>query len=92
MQETPLDPLEKKAAMLIFSLPEISAPNVRLIDLWGVERVSELREKLQPEAEEWRFKFEAELGEHTSEAIIAQDIFGDIERAVEKERVKMRYL
>ena len=92
MQETLLEPLEKKAAMLIFSFSEESAHYQRLVELWGAARVGELRSRLHAEAEAWHFKFEAELGEHTSEDIIARDILGDIERAVEKERVKMKYL
>ncbi len=87
-----LDPLEKKVAMLYFYFAPDSAEHQKLIALLGKERVEELAERLQPRAEEWRFKFETEISEHSSDAQIAADLLESIERVQAKERVKMKYL
>lgn len=91
-QPETLDALEKKVAMILFSFGAQSPQYARLSALVGEEKLDALRLRLEPEAEAWRFKFEQELGGHTSEETIAADILGDIARAVEKERVKMKYL
>lgn len=87
-----IDLIERKAAMLLFYFTQDSEMHTRLQVLLGHERVVEIIERLGAEAEEWRYKFEAELGEHTSEEIIATDILSDIERLVEKQRFKMKFL
>ena len=60
-----LDPIEKKAAMLICNFAPDSPQVVQLVALLGEEKVTALRIQLAPEAEVWRFKFEAELAEHS---------------------------
>ena len=54
--------------------------------------VGELGSRLLPHAEDLRFRFDAEVGEHTDEDTIAKDMLGDIERTVAKERFKMKFL
>ena len=87
----PLEGIEKKAAMVLFSFPPTSKEHVRLVELLGLERVHKLEEMLKEEGEAWRFKFESELGEYGSD-IIAEDMLQDIKRVVEKERFKMKFL
>jgi DNA primase len=89
--DEPLEPLEKKAAMLLFYFDDSSPEHARLVELLGGERIVELRERLMAEAEAWRFKFENELAEHSSE-VIAKDMLAAISALVEKERFKMKFL
>ena len=87
--ETTLTPLQKKVGMLLFGH---AASKEKLEELLGVEHVSELQNQLLPHAEDFRFRFDAEVGEHTSDEQIAADMLGDIERTVAKERFKMKFL
>ncbi|KKT84614.1 MAG: hypothetical protein UW83_C0041G0006, partial [Parcubacteria group bacterium GW2011_GWD1_44_9] len=45
-----------------------------------------------PHAEDMRFRFDAEVGEHSSEEQITGDMLASIETAVAKERFKMKFL
>ena len=87
--EIMLTPLEKKAGMLLFGH---AASKGKLEELLGAEYLGELESKLLPHAEDLRFRFDTEVGEHSSEEQITADILGDIERAVAKERFKMKFL
>ncbi len=87
---TELDPIEKKAAMLLFTFAPDSPQAVKLVTLLGEEKINTLRDRLQAEAEVWRFKFEAELAEHSPD-VIAEDMLADIERTVTRQRLKMRF-
>ncbi len=91
LQTLPLDAIDKKAAMLLFSFTSGTIEYHKLLELLGPEKLQALQARLEPEAEVWRFKFEAELSDHTSE-VIAGDMLRDIQRAVEKERFKMKFL
>ena len=91
LQTIPLDAIEKKAAMLLFSVSSGTKEYDKLLELMGSQKLQSLKARLEPEAEVWRFKFEAELNEHSSE-VIAADMLQDIQRAVEKERFKMKFL
>lgn len=84
-----LSALEKKVGMLLFGR---SSAKDKLIELFGAEVLADLAAKLEPEAEELRFRFDAEVGEHTSEETIERDLLSDIERQVQKERFKMKFI
>ena len=90
--ERSLTPLEKKIGMLMFYFPLGSGPRRQLVEVVGEQKVEELEQVLIPQAEALRFRFEAELGEHTSEETVADDMLRDISAAVEKERFKMKFL
>jgi DNA primase len=85
-------PIERKAGMLLFHFGRDSAVVERLTLLFGEARLKELEQAMLPEAEELRFRFDAELGEHTTEEIITEDMLGAIEGAIAKERFKMKFL
>ena len=87
-----LPPLEKKVGMLLFFFPQSSPWHQKLVETLGQERLAEIRGQLAGCAEELRFRFEQELGEHTSEEVIAGDMFADIERVIGRERLKRRLL
>ncbi len=91
MPDTALLPLEKKIGMLIFHFTPNDPTRVQLEELIGKEQAEKLEQYLAPHAEILRFRFEAELGEHTSEETVAGDMLKDIERSVVKERVKRQY-
>jgi DNA primase len=87
--EVGLSALEKKAGMLIFGWKGAMG---ELTELLGEERLEELKERLTPIAEDLRFKFDQEVGEHSSEETIAGDMLGDIRRQVDRERFKSKFL
>jgi len=87
--EIMLTPMEKKAGMLLFGH---SASKAKLEELLGAEYLGELESKLLPHAEDMRFRFDAEVGGHSSEEQITADMLGDIERSIAKERFKMKFL
>ncbi len=87
-----LTPLQKKAGMLLFRFGKESSTGERLAALLGPEELSSIESQLQGEAEAFRFRFDAEVGEHSDEETIAKDMLEDISRQVEKERFKMRFL
>ena len=87
--KTTLTPLQKKVGMLLFGHIGVKG---KLEELLGAEYLGELESKLLPHAEDMRFRFDAEVGEHSSEEQITADMLGDIERAVAKERFKMKFL
>ncbi|MEK7612687.1 MAG: DNA primase [Patescibacteria group bacterium] len=84
-------PLEKKAGMLLSYFGEDSPVYARLQTLIGGDRVAELKKEIAPHEEMLRFRFEKELGDHTTPETIAGDMLGDIERQIEKERFKMKF-
>jgi len=77
--------LEAKIGMLLFSFPPDSAVRANLIALAGEARCKEIEAALLPQAESLRFRFDNELGEHTSEEAVAKDMLRDIERILMKE-------
>jgi hypothetical protein len=87
-----LSPLQKKAGMLLFRFGKDSATGQRLAELLGQPELEALEEELYSQAEELRFRFDAEVGEHTTEETVAADMLGDIGKQVEKERFKMKFL
>ncbi len=87
--ELSITPLERKVGMLLFGW---SNGKERLRELLGAERLSELEAGLAPQAEDLRFRFDTEVGEHTDADTIAQDLLGEVAKAVEKERFKMKFL
>ncbi len=89
--ESTVGPFEKKVGMLLFYFGRTSAVGEQLEALLGAERLAEIEQELGPQAEALRFKFEAEVGEHTEETI-SQDMLGELQRVVEKERFKMKFL
>lgn len=89
--ESTLTPLQKKAGMLLARFGRESQAGATLLELLGEERLAEVESLMAPLVEELRFRFEAEVGEH-SEDVIAGDMLGDIGRVVGKERFKMKFL
>ena len=87
--ELPMTPLERKVGMLLFGR---SSSRQKLEAMLGAERLGELQLQLQEHAEGLRFRFDAEVGEHTDEETIERDLLGEISKAVEKERFKMKFL
>ena len=87
-----LSPLDRKAAMLVFNFSRDSAERGRLDALVGAERAARLEAELAEQAEALRFRFEAEVGEHTTPEAIAADMLADIERVAARERIKLRFL
>lgn len=84
--------LDKKAAMLVFNFSPGSSERERLAGLLGAERLAQLEHELEGQAEALRFRFEAEVGEHSTPEAIASDMLGDIEREVARERLRLRFL
>ncbi len=87
--ELPMSPLERKVGMLLFGRGKAKE---KLEELLGVERLAEIETRLRSHAEDLRFRFDTEVGEHTDEDTIAGDMLGDIYKIVEKERFKMKFL
>jgi DNA primase len=87
-----LPPMEKKASMLLHRFGKDSEEGRRLLSLLGEERIQKIEQATAEAAEALRFRFEAEVGEHSSEATIAADMLQDIEREVGRERFKMKFL
>ena len=87
--ESALTPLQKKVGMLLYGW---SAGRERLGALLGGEELQKYEAELLPHAEDLRFRFDHEVGEHTDEDTVARDILGDLERHVQKERFKMKFL
>lgn len=90
--ESTMTPLERKASMLLFRFGKESPIGKKLEALLGSGEVGALEERFVGVAEELRFRFDSELGEHTSEETIAADMLEDIRRQVEKERFKMKFV
>jgi DNA primase len=91
-EEFDLSAMEKKVAMLLFFFGHGSEVGARLKQVWGEEKLQELEKRVGPEAEHLRFLFEKELGEHTTEAVIAEEMLAAITATVEKSRFKMKFL
>lgn len=87
-----LSALDKKAAMLAFNFGQGSTERERLAELLGGERVARLEAELEGQAEALRFRFEAEVGEHSTPEAIASDMLADIGRGVARERLKLKFL
>src|SRR3989338_469542 len=87
--ESALTPLQKKVGMLLYGW---SAGRERLGALLGGEELQKYEAELLPHAEDLRFRFDHEVGEHTDEDTVARDMLGDLERHVQKERFKMKFL
>jgi len=84
-----LSPLQKKVGMLLYGW---SAGREWLGALLGGEELQKYEAELLPHAEDLRFRFDHEVGEHTDEDTVARDMLGDLERHVQKERFKMKFL
>lgn len=87
--ELSISSLDRKAGMLLFGWSE---GETQLSELLGVARVQDLKQRLDPMAEDLRFRFDQEVGEHADEKTIAEDMLGDIRRQTERERFKMKFL
>lgn len=90
--ESTLSALQKKVGMLLAHFGRESEIGGKLLLLLGESELDTLTHDLEPFAEELRFRFDAELGEHTNEEAIAADMLGDISRQVERERMKMKFI
>ena len=87
-----MTPLQKKAGMLLFRFGKESSVGVRLSGLLGSDILGQWESELAGQAETLRFRFDQEVGEHTSEEAIAEDMLSDIGKQVEKKRFKMKFL
>lgn len=87
--ESSLSALDRKVGMLLFGF---AAGREKLEALLGTERLASYEAELAPQSEDLRFRFDAEVGEHTSEEVVAADMLGDIQKTVERERFKMKFL
>jgi len=90
--ELSMTPLQKKAGMLLFRFGKESSVGVRLSGLLGSDILGQWESELAGQAETLRFRFDQEVGEHTSEEAIAEDMLSDIGKQVEKKRFKMKFL
>jgi DNA primase len=98
--ESGLTPLEKKAGMLLARFSTQEGPHAgggqevlaHVAELFGPARWAGLQESIKPHLEELRFRFDAEVGEHSDEATIAADLLQDIEQSLGRERFKMKFL
>jgi DNA primase len=89
--ELALTPLQKKAGMLLFKFGRESGVGTKLTELLGDSEVRELERVLEDRAEELRFRFDAEVGEHPEDAIAAE-MLADMSRQVERERMRMKFV
>ncbi len=86
--EEALSSFEKKAGMILFRFEEGSPVQDRLKEILGDERYADLERRLAPHAEVLRFKFDAEVGDHADEAVVAQDLLRSLELSVLDERIR----
>ncbi len=85
-------PIERKVGMLFFYFDEASPQRQRLLELFGADRLAEIQTILVDQAERLRFDFEREVGEHSTAEVIADDLLGNIESFVSKEKLRRRFL
>lgn len=83
--------LEKKIGMLLFYFPPDSSQRKKLEEIVGVQRIKEVEQMLGSQAETLRFRFETELGEHTTEDRVADDMLNHITTVLHKERLRMKF-
>jgi len=88
----PLTSFDKKIGMLFFSFDTESSIHVELRALLGEERLKEIAGRLEPQREKLEFDFGNEVGSHSTEAVIGEDMLGAVRTVIEKERVKKRIL
>ena len=92
LPDATLTPFEKKAGMLIAYFEPHTPVIDELEKLMGEAKVSTLQERVAPHQELLRFRFEQELGEHTSESQVAEDMLREIERVLRKAQFKAQFL
>jgi DNA primase len=92
VEDATLTPLERKAGMILFHFKDGSPMYQKLADVMGAAEVASLQERLMSQAETLRFRFDAELGEHTTDETVAEDMLRQIGDALHKERFKMKFL
>ncbi|MDB5225767.1 MAG: dnaG [Candidatus Adlerbacteria bacterium] len=80
-----LPPMEKKAGMLLFSVPDGKA---RLVPLLGEAQVEELYQRLEPLAEELRYHFDREVHEDTTIEKVAEDMLAQLARTISRAKMK----
>lgn len=85
---TSATPLDMKIGMLLFRFGNSTEIGKRLVALVGEARITQVEETLAIQAELLRFRFDAEVGEHSDEETVAKDIFLDIERACMREKME----
>lgn len=91
LDDASLGSLEKKIGMLLFYFSSDSSQRKKLEEIVGVQRVKEIEQMLGSQAETLRFRFETELGEHTTEDRVADDMFNYIATVLHKERLRMKF-
>ena len=70
-------------------LPDVECD---ILELFGADRLAEIQTILVDQAERLRFDFEREVGEHSTAEVIADDLLGNIESFVSKEKLRRRFL
>lgn len=92
LEDAVLTPIERKAGMIIFQFAPESEIRKKLAELLGEEEVAALEKRLELQAETLRFRFESELGEHTTAEVVAEDMLRQIGGVVHKEQFRMKFL
>ncbi|MBP9710774.1 MAG: DNA primase [Candidatus Pacebacteria bacterium] len=92
LEDAVLTPIERKAGMIIFQFAPESEIRKKLAELLGEEEVTALEKRLELQAETLRFRFESELGEHTTAEVVAEDMLRQIGGVVHKEQFRMKFL
>ncbi len=90
--EAKLDPILKKAAMIMCNFKSDSKQYATLVSFLGQEQVDALHVQIESQSERLRFDFEREVGEHSTAEVIADDLLSDIERFMSKERLRQKFL
>jgi DNA primase len=89
---TPLSVFKRRVGMLLFAFPDDVEMKKKIEAILGLEKLTQLELELAPHAEELRYRFEAEVGEHSTPEVIAADILAALADEIGRERFKMRFL
>ncbi len=81
-----LPPMEKKAGMLLFSVPD-TEPRMR--ELLGGGAVEDIKARLLPHAEELRHYFDREVHEDTTPERVAQDMLQQLADVQKRAKMKL---
>lgn len=80
-----LPPMEKKAGMILFSVPG-AEPKLR--EVFGDTYIGELRAKLLPHEEELRHFFDREIHEDTTPERVADDMLAQLAQSAQRAKMK----
>jgi hypothetical protein len=86
-----LTSLEKKVGMLTAYFAPHTPVYIELAKAVGEEELAAIAGRVNHQQELLRFRFEQELGEHTSESQVAEDMLEDIKKVLERGRFKAKF-